>query len=167
MARWSSTVPSWTVAATADATNLADATHHTLRGGSATQRGEVREVYEGGLATASAPSIMLMGRISSLATGALSGAARLATLDPSSNTNTPPLAYTTSATNKAQRSATAGALVNLSFNAYGGLVRWYAGPDENVTFLGAAVDLGDMSLSAFTGSSGTGVISSTIIFEVV
>jgi hypothetical protein len=166
MARWASAVPSFTTAATADATNLADTTHTSIQGGSATQRGELREVYIGGLAGSSAPSIMLLGRDSQVGTGALTGG-RLAALDPSTAAlAAPPLTFTSAATNKPQRSTTLGALLNLSLNAFGGIVRWYMGPDEVISYLGNTASLGELSLSAFTGSTAA-LIGTNIVFETI
>ena len=43
MARWASVVPNWTPVAVADTTAMTDAGHVTIQGGSATQRGEMRD----------------------------------------------------------------------------------------------------------------------------
>jgi hypothetical protein len=164
MARWASVVPTWLPVATADTTNLADASHHTLQGGSTTQRGELREVYLGGQAAASSPTYMVMGRTSQVGSGTLT-AARNAALDPATAALAlPPLPYTAAATNKPQRSATLGMLLNLSFNAFGGIVRWYAGPDQVISYLGNAASLGELSLNAFSGGT-AGQLGSNIVFE--
>ena len=165
MARWSTAVPSWTPIAVADTTNITDGAHHTLLGGSATQRGNVLEIMLGGQAGVTAPSIMVFGRSSQHATGTLT-AARLAALDPATDAlANPPTPHTGSATNKTQRSATLGILLNLSFNAHGGLVRWYAGPDETISYIGNTAALfGELTLNAYTGLT-PGLLGSTIIFE--
>jgi hypothetical protein len=164
MARWSTVVPTWTPTATADTTNLVDNTHHTIQGGSSTQRGELREVYLGGQAGASSPTFMVLGRTSQVGTGTL-GAARNAALDPATAAlAAPPLPYITAATNKPQRSSTLGMLLNLSFNAFGGVIRWVNGPDEIISYLGNAASLGELSLNAFTGGT-PGLLGSGIIFE--
>ena len=62
MARWAAAIPSWTPVAVADTTNFTDNGHHTIQGGSGTQRGELREVYLGGQAGASSPTFMVVGR---------------------------------------------------------------------------------------------------------
>lgn len=166
MARWASAVPSFTTAATADATNIADNNHTSIQGGSSTQRGELREVYIGGLAGSSAPNIMLCGRDSQVGTGALTGG-RLAALDPATAAlAAPPVTFAAAATNKPQRSATLGALVVASFNAFGGVVRWYMGPDEVVSYLGNTASLGELSFSAFTGSTAA-LVSTNIVFETI
>jgi hypothetical protein len=162
MARWSSTVPTYTPTATADTTNLADNTHHTLQGGSGTQRIEMREIFMGGQAGASSPTIMTFGRTSTV--GATLTAARLAALDPATAAlSAAPQPYV-AATTKPQRSATLGMLLGLTFNAFGGVVRWVNGPDEIISLLGNTASLGELSLNAFTGGT-PGAISSTLIFE--
>jgi hypothetical protein len=164
MARWATLVPTWTPTATADTTNIIDNAHHTIQGGSSTQRGELREVYLGGQAGASSPTFMVVGRTSQVGTGALT-AARLAALDPATAAlAAPPLPYIATATNKPQRSSTLGMLVGLSFNAFGGIVRWYCGPDEIISYLGNTASLGELSLNAFTGGT-AGLLMSNIVFE--
>src|SRR3954471_13421246 len=111
MARWAANIPTWTPTAVADTTNFTDNGHHTLQGGSTTQRGELREVYLGGQAGASAPTIMVLGRTSTTATTLT--ALRLAALDPSTAALvSAPTAYSTSGTSKPQRSSTLGMLLN-------------------------------------------------------
>ena len=80
MARFSTTVPTFTPTATADTTNLADNTHHTIQGGSATQRLEMRDIILTGQATASAVAMTVFGRTSTV--GATLTAARQAAIDP-------------------------------------------------------------------------------------
>jgi len=163
MARWAAVVPTWTPTATADhATALVDGSHHTIQGGSSTQRGELREVYLGGQASASSVSIMVLGRTTTV--GGTLTALRLAALDPSTAAlAAPPVSYQT-ATTDPTRSVTLGMLLNLSFNAFGGIVRWYAGPDEVISYLGNVTPLAELSLNAFTGGS-PGLLGSNIVFE--
>jgi len=162
MARWAAAIPSWTPVAVADAINMTDNGHHTIQGGSGTQRGELREVYLGGLAGASSPTIMVLGRNSTV--GATLTAGRLAALDPSSAAlAAPPTSYGASTT-KPQRSATLGMLLHLGLNAFGGIVRWYMGPDQVISYLGNTASLGELSLNAFTGGT-PGLLGSNIVFE--
>lgn len=162
MARWSTVVPTWTPVAVADAAVMTDGGHHTLQGGSSTQRLEMREVFVGGQAGASSPSIMAFGRTSTV--GGTLTAARNAATDPATAAlAAPPLPYTASTT-KPQRSATLGMLLSLAFNAYGGLFRWQNGPDENISLLGNTASLGELSLNAFTGGT-PGLLGSHIVYE--
>jgi len=155
-----------TPTATADAAPLLDTTHcGVMRGGSTTQRTVISEIYLGGQAGASAPTIMVFGFNSTTgATFTNSAAAREAPLDSA----TAALAAVadvgdTSATDP-QRSATLGHVLNLSFNAFGGIVRWLAAPGEEIGMVGNANDTGSVSLSAFTGGT-PGALGSHFIFE--
>lgn len=162
MARWAAAIPTWTPVAVADTAAMTDAGHSTIQGGSSTQRGELREVYLGGQAGASSPTFMVLGRTSTV--GATLTAGRLAALDPATAAlGAPPVAYGTSTT-KPQRSSTLGMLLNLSFNAFGGIVRWLNGPDEIISYLGNAASLGELSLNAFAGGT-PGLLGSNIVFE--
>lgn len=162
MARFNSTVPTWTPTAVADTTNMTDNGHHTLQGGSSTQRGELREVFVGGQAGASSPTYLVIGRTSTV--GATLTAARLAALDPSTAALAAPPAPYVASTTKPQRSATLGMLQPLSFNAFGGIIRWVNGPDEIISYLGNTASLGELSLNAFTGGT-PGALMSGITFE--
>lgn len=164
MARWAAVVPTWTPTATADTTDLADNTFHNIQGGSSTQRGEVREIYIGGQAGASSPTFMVFGRCSTV-TAATITSSRMAALDPATAAlAAPPTTPISTSGAQPQRSATLGMLLNLNFNAFGGIVRWYAGPDETISYLGNTASLGELSLNAFTGGT-VGAIGSNLVFE--
>lgn len=161
MAKWSSNQPTWTPVAVADTTNFTDAGHHSLQGGVSTQMNSIQEVYLGGQAGASSPTIMLLARHSTV--GATLSVGRQALLHPSSIAiANPPVTFNTSTT-KPQRSS-ALSLLNLSFNAFGGIVRWVAAPFEEIMMLGAAASFGELGLSAYTGGT-PGLMGSHIIFE--
>jgi hypothetical protein len=164
MARYVSVVPTWTPTAVADTVAMTDNGHHTLQGGVSTQRCELREVYLGGQAGASAPTFMTVGRTSTA--GATLTAARIAAIDPATVTIANPPVFYIASTTKPQRSATLGMLVPLSFNAFGGIVRWYMGPDQLISSLGAAVNFGELSLNAFTGGT-VGLLMSSMTIEVL
>lgn len=164
MPKYSAAVPTWTPVAVADTTAMTDAGHSTIQGGTSTQRVRVSEIFMGGQATASAPTFMLFGRTSTV--GATLTGARLALVDPSGTAPaTAPTHYQTSTT-KPQRSGSLGALLNLSFNAFGGVVRWVAPPDGEITLLGNSASLGELSLNAFTGGT-PGLMGSHILLEVL
>ena len=104
MARWSANVPTWTPVAVADTTNFTDAGHMSLQGGSSTQVNKLIEVYMGGQAGASSPSIMLLARDSTV--GVTLSVGRLAALDPATAAlAAPPVVFNT-ATTKPQRYST-------------------------------------------------------------
>jgi hypothetical protein len=164
MARWSASRAYWTPVAVADTTNMTAAGFHALQGGNATQRINILEVYMGGLAATSAPAQMIVARDSTAFAGATSNAAKNAALDPGTAAlGSPPLSQDVGSTTLPQRSSTLY-LLNLSFNAFGGIVRWVAAPGEELGMLGAAATGGETSLSH--GASGTpGLLSSHFIYE--
>jgi hypothetical protein len=164
-ARYSGNFTSLTLAAVADTTTFTTNQVVYLAGGSATQRINISEVYIGGEATAaSAVQIAVLARDSTAVTGAISGG-RNGLLDGSGTAPaTAPSFGTTAATTQGQRSATLH-LLHLSYNAYGGIVRWVARPGEEPSLLGLAASLGEVSLSCFTGTTSAGS-SGHILFEV-
>ncbi len=165
MAKRSFKVSSFTPVAVADTTNFTDGGYMGLMGGSATQRIHVSEIYMGGQATASAPSIMIVARDSTVqATPTALGAGNSdAAIDPATAAlAAPPIAFVASTT-KPQRSAALG-LLNLSYNAFGGIVRWVAPPGGELVLLGNTASLGELSLSAFTGGT-PGLTGAHIIYE--
>ena len=164
--RLAAAFPTWTPVAVADTVAMTTLGFHAIQGGVSTQRSEVREIYMGGQAGASSPSFMVFGRDSTVG-GATLTAGRLAPLDPSSVLiANPPVSFQTTSGAFPQRSATLGILLNLSFNAFGGIVRWYCGPDETISMLGAAASTGELSLSAYTGGT-PGLLGSNIVIETV
>ena len=161
MARWSANIPTYTPAAVADTTNFTNGSYFGFQGGTSTQRVNLLEVFMGGQAGASSPSIMLIARDSTVGTTLTVG--RFAALDAATAAlGTNPVAFTT-ATTVPQRSATLS-LLNLSFNAFGGIVRWVAAPGEEIGLLGNTASLGELSESAFTGGT-TGLMGTSWIVE--
>ena len=166
MAKRSFSVSVITPTATADAAPLLDATHcGAMVGGSATQRNVISEIYLGGQAGASAPTIMVFGfNVIAGVTHTNSAAAREAPLDSASAPLSLPADVGDTTATDPQRSATLGHVLNLSFNAFGGIVRWLAAPGEEIGMVGLALDTGSISLSAFTGGT-PGALGSHFIFE--
>jgi len=162
MARWSVNQPTWTPVAVADTTNFTSAGYMALQGGSATQRINLLEVFMGGQAgSTSSPCIMMVARDSTI--GVTLSVGRFASLDPATAAlAAPPVSFNT-ATTEPQRSSTLS-LLNLSFNAFGGLVRWVYAPGEEVGMLGNTASFGELSLSAFTGGT-PGLLGSHFIVE--
>ncbi|WP_291988323.1 hypothetical protein [Luteitalea sp.] len=160
----SALIPTWTPVPVADTTAMTDGGHHTIQGGTSSQRCELRKVEIAGQAGASAPTILVLGRTSTV--GATLTALRLAANDGSSVLiANPPVSYAASTT-KPQRSATLGMLANLGINAYGGLLHWFPGPDQRIASIGNTASLGELSLNAFSGGT-PGAISSNIVLETV
>jgi len=166
MAKRSAAHRTITPTATADTTNFVDATYpFAIQGGTATMRVAVSEVYLGGQAGASAPTIILLGRDSTIGATLSAGANMTdAALDPAHGALGTPAVVFNTATTKPQRSATLGQLLNLSFNAFGGIVRWVAPPGSEVFLVGNTASLGELSLSAFTGGT-PGLLGAHMIYE--
>lgn len=161
MARWYASNQVITPVAVADATNFTSAGFMALQGGSATQVNKITEVYMGGQATSSAPTPMILARDSTV--GATLSGSLLAAADPATAAlAAPPVAFSI-ATTKPQRSA-ALQLLQLGFNAFGGIVRWVAAPGYEIGMLGNTASLGEISLSCMTGGT-PGALTPHIGFE--
>lgn len=166
MARYSLTNPTTTLAATADATNLANTTYpFILQGGNGTQRNNIFEVYIAGHGAASSVEIMALARDSTVGATVVAGGTRNALQDGSGTAPATIAVVGNSATTLPQRSATLW-LLTPSFNAFGGIVRWQARPGEDISVVGNTASLGEVSLSAFTGAASVAV-SAHMLYEVV
>jgi len=165
-ARYSASFTSVTTAATADTTNLANTTYGTIiQGGNTTQRINLIEIYMGGEASASsAPQIMVVARDSQVGGTVVAGSTRNALLDGSGTAPATTAVVGNSATTVPQRSSTLH-LFHLSFNAYGGIVRWVSRQGEEPSVVGNTASLGEVSLSAYTGTT-AGPISGHVIYEI-
>lgn len=163
--RYSGNFTSLSLVAVADTTAFAANQVVYLQGGNATQRLNVSEVYVGGEATgASAVQILVLARDSTAAAATVSGG-RNALMDGSGTAPaTTAIFGTTTSGAQGQRSATLH-LLHLSYNSYGGIVRWVARPGEEPSVVGNTASLGEASLSCFTGTT-TGNSSGHILYEV-
>src|SRR5215472_220527 len=123
MARRTVSLTTLTPTATADTTNLVDATYpFLLQGGTATQVNKVWEIsLSGQAASSSSPTFMLLSRDSQIGTtNSLGTGENDAANDGSTAALTnPPLTGNTNASQKPQRSSSLH-LANLSLNAFGG-----------------------------------------------
>lgn len=156
-------------AGTADANALTASTYMALAGGTTTQMSFVEEIYMGGLATSTAPLIMLLGRNSTV----VATPTTLAT--PNSNGPTHPSAGVltapavgaiTGGTQPQRSNSVSLGKKNFAFNAYGGMVRVnYANTLDRFGILGSAASLGEMSLSSFTGSTVGAAIGAHLLYE--
>lgn len=165
MAKWSFEVAVWTPVAVGDAANFTVNGFQAFAGTNGTQRLDITEIYMGGQATSSAPTYMQLARDSTVgATVSTSSGIGYsnAALDPATSALVTTLAFTSSTT-LPQRSATAAKL-NLTYNAFGGIVRWVAPPGGEFKMLGSSASFGEASLSAFTGGT-PGQMGSHIIYE--
>lgn len=165
MAKWSFKSATWTPAAVADTTAFTDKGYMAIQAGSTTQRIAISEIYLGGQAVADAACIMIVARDSVVGATltALGAGESNAPNDPATAALAAPQQPFTGSTTKPQRSATLG-LLNLSFNAYGGIVRWVAPQGGELWLLGNAANAGEISLSAFTGGA-PGLIGAHLVYE--
>jgi hypothetical protein len=162
---WSFKVSTFTPVAVADTANFTDAGYMGLMGGSTTQRININDVYMGGQATSSAPSLMILARDSTVQATptALSTGNSNAALDPATAALAAAQIAFVASTTKPQRSATLAGL-NMSYNAFGGIVRLQLPPGAEFRILGNTASLGEVSLSAFTGGT-PGLTGAHIIYE--
>ena len=165
MARYSANWSSITAAAVADTVAFtAGQLPGMLRCGGATQQHKISEVSISGLEpSASNATDMILARTSTISVGALS-VGNLALLDAVSTApGTAPSWGSTAATTFPQRSATLY-LLEPALNGYGGIYRWQARYGEEITAYGNTASLGEICLSAKTGTAKT---SGHILFEAV
>jgi hypothetical protein len=163
-----------TLTATNDSTDLANASYPLALQGIATQMTYIYEVYMGGQSTSSAPTMTCLAFDSQVGSGSLTKTTSTSTsnltdtgmsgLTTALVSGSVPTVFNNTATNKPQRD-TAKILLPLSFNAFGGVVRWLAAPGEEVVLFGATASFGEVSLSARAG--GAGIVSAHMIFETV
>lgn len=155
-----------TPTATADATNLVDATYPFILQGTSGIINRVWEVSISGQAAASSsPTFMLLGRDSTVAATNSLGTGQSDTVMDSSSATAAAVTGNTNTT-KPQRSATLH-LLNCSLNAYGGNFFWRANRvEECPAIVGASANTGEVSLSAFTGGT-PGAIGAHMIYETV
>lgn len=158
---------SFTPTATADGTTLANGTYMAVGAGSATQMINVIEIYEGGQAAASSINIMMFAR--DLILGATPTALAAPNGDgPMSGATAalaaPPITFTAATTGPQRTNTAATARLNLSFNSFGGIVRWVAAPGEEWQIIGQTVSISESTLSAFTGGS-AGLMGAHIVYE--
>lgn len=167
MARRIVSITTITPTATADTTNLVDATYpFLLQGGSSTQRCLVWEVaINGQAASSSSPTFMLLSRDSTVAATNSNGTGLTdAPIDPATAALAAAALTGNTNTTKPQRSASLH-LLNASLNAYGGNFFWRANRiEECPTVLGNTASNGEVSLSAFTGGT-AGAIGAHMIYE--
>jgi hypothetical protein len=131
----------------------------------ATMSARINEVQAGGEATAGSVQVLVLARDSTNAATPTAGAARLVLADVMATAPATVVTFGQTATTLPTRSA--NHLLQHSFNAYGGLVRWQARQGEEITFATATAGSSEVSYSAYTGSTATGTISSHMIFEQV
>ncbi len=155
----------YTPTATADATNLANTTYQALGANSALIGLNVIEIYIGGQASASSINLQQFSR-DQIIGGGLTALASPNSDGPMSGGGAAAIAlsFIAGSTLPERSSSITASKLNLSLNAFGGIVRWVAAPGEEWTIFGVSVNISESSLSCFTGGS-AGLIGSHIVYE--
>lgn len=166
MAKYSTSWTSLTMTATADTTTFANSVFCAVGSAAAASMIKISEVYIGGeAASASTPATIVVARDSTNGSTPSGTGVRTALTDAMGLAPaTAPTGFTQATTNP-QRSATAH-LLHLSFNAYGGIVRWVASPDQAITAATATAPSSEISISAITAATAP-VTSGHFLYEVV
>jgi hypothetical protein len=158
----------YTPTATADAAALANNTYQALKGGSATQKTIINEIYVAGMAAASAPTALSFARSSTIATTptALATPNSDGPIDPATAALAAPVITFVAAGTGGQRSNTAtDAHLMLGLNAFGGIVRYNASPGQEFVLLGNTAALfGEAYLSSENVGT-AGLVNSHVMFE--
>jgi hypothetical protein len=164
MARYSLTSQSVASGAgSADAATIAAALFY-LAGNAATMQLKINEIQSGGEASAGAVQVLVLARDSTNAATPTAGASRNNLMDASSTAPGTVAIFGQTATTLPTRAATH--LIQHSYNAYGGLVRWQARQGEEITVFTATAPNAEVSYSAYTGNA-TAPVSSHCIYELV
>lgn len=158
-------VAGFTTEAKADAADMTDSKYMAVKGGSSTQRTKFKELYAGGLESAtSSPQKLLFaidGTVGATPTSLTTGESD-APEDPATAALAAPVVVFVAASTKPQRAKTY--LANLAFNALGGIVRLRFPFGEEPSILGNAANGGEASLSGFTGTT-PGLLGAHIKYE--
>lgn len=166
MAKYSTNWSSLTMTATNDTTTFANSVFCAIGSNAAAQMIKISEVYIGGEASSSStPAAIVVARDSTNGVAPSGTGVRTALTDAMATAPaTVPTGFTQAGTNS-QRSATAH-LLHLSFNAYGGIVRWVSSPDQNITAATATAPNSEISISTLSASTAP-VASGHFLFEVL
>ncbi len=158
-------VVSWTPTAQAD--GVLTGAFQAITGGGSTQLLTVSEIYEGGQAGASSVNCMTFARSSTV--GITPTALSVPNSDGPMHGSTAalavvPITYVAASTAPNRSPAVTIARLNLTFNSFGGIVRWVAYPGEEWTIVGNAVNVSESVLSAQNVGT-AGLMGSHIVYE--
>lgn len=166
MARYSLTFTAQASAPVADTTALTSLKYTALGGNSTTMQLKINEVQCGGEGSSAAVQQYILARDSTVAATSLTSVGLTNTLTDATSTAPATVAlFSNSSTTFPQRSATAH-LLQHSFNAYGGLVRWQARQGEEITVVGNTASLGEVSYSGGAATVAS-TVSGHILYELV
>ena len=163
-------VPTFTATATADhATTLASGTYLAISAGGATNRCAISEIYMGGQSAASNVNLMMFARHNTISVTptALSAPNSDGPMDGLTQAvTTPSLGFVAATTPPSRSAGTSNARLALTYNSFGGVVRWVAPPGGEWFITGVTSLVSESSLSAYTGGGG-GVMGAHIVYEQV
>lgn len=158
MAKFTHGAVGYTPVAHADsASSLANNSYQAIRGGAATHLGCVIEVFIGGEATSSTVNRMALRRLSTNATTPTDQTPAALNINSTAAVGQGYVAASTGPTIAATQH-----LLNLAFNAFGGIIRWVAAPGEEIYFGTTTAPNAQLCLDSI---SGTGVVSQDIKWE--
>lgn len=166
MAKRVFSVQSYTPTAVADTTNLTNLAYQAIAASGAAAGLLVSEIFIGGQATASTVNDFVFARDTIV--GATPTALPAGSNDGPMNSLTAalsavPITYTGATTLPQRTSATTAARLNLSMNAFGGIIRWVAYPGEEWGIIGVTVNISESTLSCMT--AGGGLTGSHLVYE--
>ena len=166
MAKRIFSVQSFTPTAVADTTNLTNLAYMAIGASGAATGMTIMEIYIGGAATASTVNTMVFARDSTL--GGTLTALPAGSSDGPADSRTAalaavPLTFTGATTIPQRSAATTAARLNLTHNAFGGIVRWVSAPGEEWGITGVTVNISESSLSCV--GSGGGLVGAHIVYE--
>ncbi len=171
MAKWSLNIVTFIPnTGAADAVTVGTSGYVSLAGGSTTQYIKVYEMEEQGQGSAAgAANWMLWARATTLTASAsiLATPNSIGPLDANTAAVTAPAVGNIAAASGPYRSAnTAFAKLNMSFNAFGGILRWQAAPGCEWGQVGSTAPNGESFLSNFSGGAVVAQ-SAKVLFEII
>lgn len=161
MAQYNTNAAGWTPINHADgATALVSNSYQALRTTTGSNMVRVVEIFLGGEATSSTVNRMAYRRCSTNA--ATPTALTPAPLSAMTAVASVAAGYVAATTGPTIANLANGHLLNLAFNAFGGVIRWVAAPAEEIYNMGTAANNSESVLDSING---VGQISTHIIFE--
>lgn len=159
-------VVSWTPTAQVD--QVLTGAFQALNGGSATQILQIMEVYMGGQASASSVNAMTLARSSTLGITPTTLAVPNSDGPMNAQGTTPATSpYVAAATAPNRSPAVTVSRLGLTFNAFGGIVRWVAAPGEEWTSIGNATTSNSETVLSQQNVGTGGLMGSQFVYEVL
>ena len=161
-------VATWTPTAQAD--GVLSGAFQAIKAGLAADILQIMEIYEGGQAGASSVNAMVLARSSTLAITPTALALPNSDSQMNSNTQAPgtlPVAFVAAGTAPNRSPAATVARLGLTFNAFGGIVRWVAAPGEEWTSVGTATTSNSETVLSQINVGTGGLMGSNFVYELL